>query len=210
MEFRRALSHLRRYGPKEGRLLEVGCAYGFFLLEAQRYFQCTGIEVSEAATNFCRSRGLDVHLGIADESSLQNRGQFDAVVMLDVIEHLANPVETLSLLFHALNENGSIMIATGNLDSFLARLMGKRWRLMTPPQHLFYFSRRTLTALLEKIGFHVIHCTMPWKIVPLGLAVYQLSHRIGLRVPLIKPLSSVGVPINLFDTVRLVARKTKR
>lgn len=206
-EFRQVLAELRYYGPKEGRLLEVGCAYGFFLLEAQQYFKCTGVEISEVAAEFCRSRGLNVHCGIVDQDFLRNRDPFDAVVMLDVIEHLPNPAETLALLWQALGENGSIMITTGDWDSLLARVMGQRWRLMTPPQHLFYFSRRTLTMLLAKIGFRVIYCTRPWKLVPLGLAVYQLGNRLDYQMPFLESLGWMGVPINLFDIVRIVARK---
>ena len=52
-EFRHALDQLRRHGADVGRLLEVGCAYGFFLCEAQKYFQCSGIEISKDATEFC-------------------------------------------------------------------------------------------------------------------------------------------------------------
>ena len=77
---------------------------------------------------------------------------------------------------------------------------------MTPPQHLFYFSRATLRALLERLGFAVVRCDRPWKYVPLGLAAYQVGSRLGMRL---KPLESIrlGVPVNLFDTVRVVARK---
>jgi hypothetical protein len=127
--------------------------------------------------------------------------------MLDVIEHLPNPLETLALVGQALDVGGWLMISTGDWDSLLARVMGRRWRLMTPPQHLFYFSRRTLTESLRQCGFRVEHHARPWKLVPLGLAVYQLSTRLGLRSSLFTSPSSLAVPVNLFDTVRLVAQK---
>ena len=209
IEFRRALAQLRRHGTKGGRLLEVGCAYGFFLLEAQRYFECSGIEISDDATKFCRSRGLDVRFGTVTED-LITQGPFDAVVMLDCVEHLVNPGETLAILWHALSKRGSLMISTGDWASFLACVMGRRWRLMTPPQHLFFFSRRTLTSLLAKTGFRVVHYARPWKIVPLGLIAYQLGSRLRFRLPSLELLNSVGIPVNLFDAVRLVARKQDR
>lgn len=68
-------------------LLEVGCAYGFFLLEAQQHFECFGIEISETAAESCASRGLKVLQGLVSSSSgfLRENGPFDAVAMLDVI-----------------------------------------------------------------------------------------------------------------------------
>lgn len=206
-EFRRTLHQLCAHGLQSGHLLEVGSAYGFFLLEAQEYFQCTGIEISETAVQSCHSRGLDVHCGVVDRNFLREHGPFDAIAMLDVIEHLQNPAETLSLLYEALAKNGSIVISTGDWNSLPARIMGRHWRLMTPPQHLFYFPRRTLVALLEKIGFEVVHSSRPWKLVPLGLAAYQLGNRLGWRLPTLELLNSLAVPLNLFDTMQLIARK---
>ena len=154
-EFRRVLNKIRLYGPSEGRLLEVGCAYGFLLLEAQQYFESYGIEICEDAARACQSRGLNVHCGTVNRKFLKENGPFDAMIMLDVIEHLQEPGEVLRWLYEALNRRGSLMISTGDWDSMFARLLKKHWRLMTPPQHLFYFSRRTMTGLLEKIGFRV-------------------------------------------------------
>lgn len=71
----------------------------------------------------------------------------------------------------------------------------------------FLFPTRTLVALLEKIGFEVVHCSRPWKLVPLGLAAYQLGNRIGWRLPTPQLLNRLAVPINLADTMQLIARK---
>ena len=103
--------------------------------------------------------------------------------------------------------DGLLMISTGDWDSLLARAMGKRWRLMTPPQHLFFFSPETLGALLERHGFQVVDCMKPWKMVPLGLAVYQVGNRLRIRLPSLERLNTLGVPVNLFDTFRMIARK---
>jgi hypothetical protein len=57
--------------------------------------------------------------------------------------------------------------------------MGPRWRLMTPPQHLRFFSQHTLAALLERHGFAVQRITHPWKWVPVALMTYQLTRYVG-------------------------------
>jgi len=177
------------------------------LLEAQQYFESYGIEICEEAARACQSRGLNVHCGTVNRKFLKENGPFDAMVMLDVIEHLQDPGEVLTWLYEALNRRGSLMISTGDWDSIMARVLKKHWRLMTPPQHLFYFSRRTITGLLEKIGFRVTYCARPWKSVPLGLAAYQFGNRMGLRLSMLESLNWLAVPVNLFDTIHVIARK---
>jgi hypothetical protein len=127
--------------------------------------------------------------------------------MLDVIEHLREPDETVRLLTEALAPNGLLVITTGDWCSLLSRVMGRHWRLMTPPQHLYFFSRRNLPMLVERNGCRVLECRRPWKTVPVGLAAFQVLSRMGLRLPLPRFLDRVGVPVNLFDAVQLVARK---
>lgn len=206
-EFRREIAYLRRFVRDSGRLLEIGSAYGFFLLEAQQYFKCMGLEVAEAPSEFCRSRGLDVRNQSLSRDLLSKTEPFDVAVMLDTIEHLESPAETIALLRDGLCDNGLLMISTGDWESRLARVMGRRWRLMTPPQHLFFFSQRSLSILLERNGFKVIDCVRPWKIVPLSLMAYQLGNRIGYRMSFLESITSLGIPISLFDTIRVIARK---
>src|ERR1700731_2397307 len=95
-EFSRSLAFVRRH-QAGGRLLEIGCAYGFFLQEAATFYEVTGIEIAEAAARSCRERGLRVVTGLADERILAQLGMMDVIVMLDVIEHLPDPRATLAL-----------------------------------------------------------------------------------------------------------------
>jgi hypothetical protein len=151
--------------------------------------------------------GFDIRQGVLTPELAKDLGTFDAVVMLDVIEHLDRPAEMLRLLASLIRPNGVIMISTGDWSSAVARVMGRRWRLMTPPQHLFFFSRRTLAAMLERTGFDVLVSQHPWKIVPVGLMAYQLASRLGFRLPVSKVMYSAGAPVNLFDAVQVLARK---
>ena len=90
-DFRSVLEEMKSLGCSSGNLLEIGCAYGFFLAEARRTFRVTGIEVSECAAKSARARGLEVFTAAADDRSIGRHGPYDAVVMLDVIEHLLDP-----------------------------------------------------------------------------------------------------------------------
>jgi SAM-dependent methyltransferase len=210
-EFRSALGRLRRWAPS-GKLLEVGCAYGFFLDEARPHFQCVGVEVAQDAVVQCTQRGLDVLRGdLAEDEALrqqvQGRAPFAAAVMLDCIEHLARPSRVVETIAASLAPGGALLLTTGDFGSLPARLLGQRWRLMTPPQHLFYFTRASLYAMLSRHGLEVVECRAPWKLVPLGLAAYQVGRRVGVPMRAFEALGTVGVPVNLFDTVSVVAVK---
>ncbi len=204
-EFRSAVQDLREAGCSNGKLLELGCAYGFFLAEASAHFEVQGIEMSESAVRFCRQRGFDVDQGTLTAEYVGHHAPFDAVVMLDVVEHLTEPDNTMELIYSAMKPGGKLMLTTGDWESFLSRRMGKDWRLMTPPQHLFFFSPRTLSAMLARVGFDVIECRKPWKTVPFGLIIYQLGRILGMHRP--PRLSGIhfGIPVNLFDAFRVVA-----
>ena len=204
-EFRSAVEDLRDAGAGGGRLLEIGCAYGFFLAEAKPYFEVEGIDVSESAVRFCRSRGLEVERGSLTEEYVRQRPPYDAAVMLDVVEHLTEPDRVMELLRRAMKPGGRLLISSGDWESNGSRIAGSHWRLMTPPQHTFFFSPRTMSAMLARVGFDVIQCRKPWKTVPLGLIAYQLGRFVGMRKP--PRLRGVhwGLPINLFDAFRMAA-----
>src|SRR5262249_34142862 len=131
----------------------------------------------------------------------------DVIVMLDVIEHLPDPRGTLVLLNRHLGAGGIIVITTGDFDSVVARLCGRHWRLMTPPQHLWFFSRESIIRLAESLGLRVECVDHPWKIVPLSLVMFQLRRMLHLSARAQSLAVGVGLPLNLFDTMRVVLRK---
>jgi SAM-dependent methyltransferase len=190
-----------------GKLLELGCAYGFFLKEARRYFEVTGIELAADAAAHCRRAGLNVLHDAADEANLARIGSVDVIVLLDVIEHLPQPYETLALCEHHLNPGGIIVITTGDFSSAVARLTGSQWRLMTPPQHLWYFTPASLRRLAGRLGVSVERLDHPWKTVPASLILFQLRRMLGIGGPAVTAGSRIAVPVNLFDAMRVVLRK---
>ena len=201
---RRSIKRLRRY-QASGPLLELGCAYGFFLMEARAFFEPSGVEISEFAARQARQRGLDVRAG--DFQALDfPAAHYSAVCMFDCIEHLARPFEYLEKIRTVLRPNGVLALTTGDIASLYARFSGRRWRLLTPPQHLFYFSRKTLTSMLERTGFEVLELAYPWKLVPLGLILYQLSPKLKTALGAVANLP-LGLYVNLFDAMFVLARK---
>jgi SAM-dependent methyltransferase len=205
-EFAHSVDFIRRY-RSSGRLLELGCAYGFFLQEAARYFEVVGIELAGEAAEHGRRAGLNILSGSASAESLRQIGHVDVIVLFDVIEHLPEPRETLDLCRQHLNPGGIIVITTGDFGSAVARLAGAKWRLMTPPQHLWFFTRESVRLMSAPLGLSMIRADHPWKTVPVSLIVFQLRRILGLRSAGIATSSRIGLPVNLFDAMRIVLRK---
>ena len=209
-EFSRTVEYLRNHGVSSGKLLEIGCAYGFFLQQAKQYYDVYGIEIVDEAVDYCKSNGLtNVKSGVLSTSYINSVGEVDVVVMLDVIEHIDNIDETMKMLSGALREGGVFLLTTGDWNSMVARITGRKWRLMAPPLHLWYFTLQSLKILGKRHGLEVISNNHPWKIVPMDLILQQLGIMVGLnrtlRIP--KKLSDFGIPANLFDSMRVVFRK---
>jgi 2-polyprenyl-3-methyl-5-hydroxy-6-metoxy-1,4-benzoquinol methylase len=209
-EFRRIVDFVRQVVPS-GTLIEIGAAYGFFLLEAKDHYQVHGVEIADEAAEFARARGLDVRTGGLTRSILEEIGPIDVAVMLDVIEHLEDPKAALELCGEFLRPGGAVILTTPDFDSALARITGKSWRNMTPPQHLWYFTRDSITRMAAAAGLEVAQISHPWKRVPISLIVQLITRYAGLELPrsTLTSLSKTGLPVNLFDAMRIVLRKPR-
>jgi 2-polyprenyl-3-methyl-5-hydroxy-6-metoxy-1,4-benzoquinol methylase len=147
---------------------------------------------------------LNVTAGVVDEATLH--GPYQAVLGLDVIEHVPAPHETVRQLSTHMERGGVLLMTTGDWASAMARITGPHWRLMTPPQHLSFFTPRGMRAMLEAAGFRVTSLTHPVKHVPLSLIAYQLQRMAGMRPRNVAWLGG-SFPVNLFDAMRVVAVK---
>lgn len=164
--------------------------------------------IAEEAATFCRKQSLRVLTGMADEYNLAQLGMMDVITLLDVLEHLPSPHETLALCTRYLSPGGVILITTGDFASHSARVAGARWRLMTPPQHLWYFTLESVERMSHALGLRVEWYDHPWKIVPISLVAFQIRRMLGMRTAGTSTTSGVGLPVNLFDAMRIVLRKS--
>jgi len=138
------------------KLVEIGSAYGFFLdFVKERFPSAIGVDVAVDAVAYAQDQGLDVRLG--DFPDMPFDSSFDVVCMWDTIEHLPHPEQHLARAAELTEPGALLTITTGDLGSVMARFRGRRWRLIHPPTHLHYFSEDTLTKILARHGFRVVH-----------------------------------------------------
>ena len=156
---RRKLAVLRHLPPRvarQGRLLDVGCAAGFFLAEAQRHYEVQGVELSTWSSAFARERlQLPIFTGTLHQAALP-ADRFDVITLWDVIEHVPDPVPLLAEAARVLKPGGRLVLTTGDWGSAYAQRHGANWHLMTPPWHLTMFSRSTLAQSAARAGLRPV------------------------------------------------------
>lgn len=201
----------------QGRLLEVGCANGSFLRAARAAsFQVQGVEPGDSAAQVARAAGLDVLTGTVEDPRVAE-GAWDAVVLLQTVEHLPAPETALARLLVLLRPGGTLLMTTPNQHSWLARISGKHWFEYKPPEHLFLFTPRTIAALLARVGFEDIEVTRDVHRYPPRWVI----GRLGRYVPPARPLVALVerlVPGALLDrtipiyygSMRVTARRPGR
>jgi len=211
---RRYLKRVMRY-KDGGKLLDCGCATGIFMVEAQKVgFDVFGFDVSDYAVNIAQKKLPNKVTKDTLQSVSFEPKTFDVITLFDVIEHLDDPRKAVKRLKRFLKDDGLLMINTGDVGSWLAKIEGKNWHFFIPPQHFFFFSRRTITMLLEQAGFKVIKIDYKgkWVSVRYLLNLYKQIYANKLGKLLyntigVSPLGTIPLYLNLFDNMVVYAQK---
>jgi cyclopropane fatty-acyl-phospholipid synthase-like methyltransferase len=208
------LATLERHIPPgaQRRLFEIGSAYGLFLNAARSRFDCVeGIDVTPEGVSYAKEQlGLKVRLGDLLTSDLT--GPYDVVCAWDTIEHLQYPGAYLSRIASLMPAGGVLALTTGDIGSLNARFKGARWRLIHPPTHLHYFSLETMSRLLQRCGFDVVHQEHAGAYRSLGNMAHNIVAlrwrltRVGERLRRSR-VGRLHVYVNLFDIMYVIARK---
>jgi len=211
--FSKRLQKILRF-KEDGRLFEIGAGPGFFLDEAKKFFRISGNEISKEACDFAeRNYGIHMECGSFDHTRYLNN-TFDVIVMFDVIEHLARPFDILRGVFTIQKKDGLLVLSTGDVDSLVAKISGKRWHLFTVPEHLFFFSKRTIRLALEKVGYEVIKINYEYNYYTLSYVLERLTKSFEVRAGFYRNLSRINwlnkiiLPLNLFDIMTVYATKS--
>jgi SAM-dependent methyltransferase len=176
---RRLLDAIERHAPR-GRMLEVGCGHGLLLDEARaRGWEVAGLELSTASLEHARDRlALDVREITLDALDPAADGGCQAVVMVDVLEHLDDPVGALAQCAALLAQGGVLCVVTPDPASRTARMAGKRWWALLP-SHTYLVPHATLRRLLGDAGLQTIEERGLRRSFTLGYWVAGLGERSG-------------------------------
>jgi len=198
-----------------GNLLDIGCALGGFLGVAKEHgFAVEGVEIGEYAAEQARDRfHIKVINGDIYSANLAPES-YDVITMWDVIEHLTDPDLALEKITTALRPRGYVAFSTGDVSSAWARITGKHWQLLTPPQHLYFFSPASVSRLLKRHDLSVREIQHERKWVTVAFVLFKAQESFG---SIIKPVATVlrwtglqkaKMSINLGDIMTVVAQKS--
>jgi SAM-dependent methyltransferase len=212
-QFRDRLRFMSKFRAS-GDLIEIGCAYGFFLAVARRNYRVLGFDIAAAPVAYARE-ALGVEARCADilEVSLESASA-DVLVMWDTIEHLPRPDLTLDKAVEALRPSGFLFLTTGDIGSILARWRREKWRLVHPPTHLHYFNRLTISRLLESVGLRVVetrYIGMRRSLRQVAYSLFELGKPRPSWLYRLIAASLVGdlsFALNTYDIMLVVAQKT--
>lgn len=173
--FRQRLAAIRSHIAR-GRLLDVGCSCGYFLeVAAADGYDVQGLEFSAnaiaAAAPHIRPRILRARV---EEISQEKAESYDLISAFDIVEHLEHPLDFLSHARRLLRPGGRLVVSTPDAGHWLRPVMGVRWPMLQPMQHLSLFSRAALQVALTRAGFDAITITTAHKVLSCDYLIGQL------------------------------------
>ncbi len=200
--------------PNKGSILDIGAATGSFLTIAkQRGWQVAGVEISDYAAAAARGRGLAVQTGTLDNAVFAPHS-FDVITLWDVFEHLPDPNLTLLKITKLLKPGGIVVMNMPNAGSAVAKILGRFWPLIIPPEHIRLFNPKNLSMILNKHDFTVIEIgNIGKKFQPAYIfqIMYTIRHQaIWRKISnyLQKSrLNRLSIPLNLRDNMFIMARQ---
>lgn len=149
-------------GIQRGRVLDLGCGYGYFRVAlAEAGFEHEGLEISAFARKVAEeSYGFDTYAGELEHHWESWGGRFDAITLFDVIEHVPDAAEFLTKLAYCLAPGGVAGIKTPNIDCPEAEIFGPHYHSLKR-EHLLFFSPESLTAAAERAGLKLVDMATP-------------------------------------------------
>lgn len=131
------------------RLLDFGSGHGYFLEAAGRHgWEACGVELADQFVAAGREKGFTITRSLEE----QPNSAFDVVTALEVIEHVDDPLQQCKLIGGKVRPGGWLYLTTPNFGSLSRRLLRNRWRAISYPEHLNYFTPQSLRAMVERSG----------------------------------------------------------
>jgi len=197
-----------------GNFLDIGTHCGFFLRRARdRGWDLYGVEPSPTNSALATEKfGLNVITGYLDEAKFPNRF-FDVVTMLDVIEHVTDPLNLLGEIHRILKDDGVLIIKTPNGEYnllkyriFTKALRMYRYDAFDIREHIIHYSQGTIAALLQKADFRVEQCQVAYPI-QVGEAWKKMARYLAYRAALVYSALSNGFLPDFCTDMIVTAKK---
>jgi 2-polyprenyl-3-methyl-5-hydroxy-6-metoxy-1,4-benzoquinol methylase len=217
LQMRWLLNLVQQAYPQAKSLLDIGAGAGLLVAEARRLgFDAVGVEPSRALVESAlRIHSVKIHHGVFPHPALTGR-QFDLIFLVDVIEHVFNPVELLQSCARALNPDGAVVVVTPDVASLPAKILGARWwhfRLA----HVGYFDRHSMARAAEAAGLtRVRQLRAKWFFHVSYIAECLASYLpitwvncLALRVRPLRWLYNRVIPLNLHDSFVVFLRRNQ-
>jgi 2-polyprenyl-3-methyl-5-hydroxy-6-metoxy-1,4-benzoquinol methylase len=144
-------------GKQTGRILDVGCATGYFLDIAKRNgWETVGTEKNEYALNIAKEQ---FGLYVKPEEHIYKfpKDSFDVITLWHVLEHLEYLNEIMEKIYSLIVSDGIVVIAVPNYSSYDARHYKKYWAGYDTPRHLWHFTPKTMELLAKKFNFRITY-----------------------------------------------------
>ncbi len=205
--FRTIIKRLKKMSINGNMLLDIGAASGIFVkLAAEQGYNAAGIEPSAQLVNEAKEKfGVDILKGTIED--FDPREQYDIITLLDLIEHVNDPASFLKKVSPLIRKGGVLVIVTPDINSFAAKLFGKRWWHYRTA-HVNFFNLKSLTFLLEKLGFVIEKKKrFAWNFTFFYL-ITRIFPSIKGKKPLQKILKRLNLKLQLFDSWEIYARKS--
>lgn len=153
--FHKKISDIKKL-RKSGRLLDVGCAFGSLIKEANNCgFISEGIDISGYAVKQCLKNKLKAKTGVITD--VKKNDYYDIITAFEVVEHERDPLLTIKTAYQLLKQNGLLVVSVPDSNSISARMMGGNWFGYRHKEHLFHFNKSSLKKLLAMGGFsHIL------------------------------------------------------
>ncbi len=208
--YRDFIRDLKRYFQfeLEGKtILDVGCAYGYFSDAVSEYpladLLCT--DMTDESRKVIEKKDYPFILGNFETLDFGSR-TFDLVFMGDVFEHFLYPHNLLQKLKNLLNPGGVAMFNTIDFASWFARFNGASWRLMIPPEHTYYWTKKSVNLIFEQYGFEGF-CKSYKLMIPKQYLIDRIKQKHSFNAFFLNWYPFTYVPIRSFDTIECLYRK---
>lgn len=168
----------KQTGQTKGKLLDVGSGTGAFLAEMKQHgWETTGLEPDPDARKVAMEQH---HVELQDMDALSGlvAGNYDAITLWHVLEHVHELHATVQQFHHLLKDGGKLIIAVPNYTSPDAGLYKEHWAAYDVPRHLYHFSPRSMQVLMEKHGLQIRHYKPMWY-DPFYIAMLSSKYKSG-------------------------------